>query len=181
MPTAFHVDRHGRLAPGLELGLASPAPIRPDGTLDLAAMAHLDQAFPGGLTRFGREYLIERLFLTGTDDTGQETDLIFELVRRLDFPDRPSRYTSIFASATVPEATGFREGHCGGQGTIWEVESGDEWFRADHELLDLSETPLDVWMRARRYWRGEASDAPRWELLLRPPVRAIRPVVPPAV
>jgi hypothetical protein len=133
-------------------------------------MKHLDAAFPAGLTSHGREYLIGRNFLTGTDDTGQETDLIFELVRRIGYPGHPSRYTSVFASRTLNEAKRFQTDYCHGAGAIWEVESQHEPFRGDHELLTLAGTPVDVWLRAERYWRSESTETPAWELLLTAPV-----------
>jgi hypothetical protein len=173
MPRAFHVDRSGQLQPGLALGLTKPAPVDGQGQLDLQTMRHIDAAFPNGLSRFGFDYLIGRLFLTGTEETSQETDLIFELVRRFSFPDRPSRYASIFGSSTLEEALRFRADFGEGVGTIWEIEADSDPFRADHEHLELSGTPVDVWMRAESYWRGDGTSTPAWELLFNPPVTVV--------
>jgi hypothetical protein len=103
-----------------------------------------------------------------------EIDLLFEFIRRVEFPTCPSRYQSIFACESLEDAQAFRDEHRAGA-AIWEVE-GKVAFRADHQLLDLSGTAMDVVERARRYWRGEPGGSPEWELLLKPPVTVVRRV-----
>jgi hypothetical protein len=173
---AFHFDRIGAANVGEEMSLVKATPIdTTNGQIDLAMMQHIDDRFPNGLSHFGTDYLIKRLFLPGTEDTDQEIELIFELVRRAEHPDRPSRYTSIFAAESLEAALGWRTEVDASDAPIYEVEAPAA-FRGDAEHLTLAGTVADVWMRAGAFWRGDATPAPRWELLLEPPVRVVAAV-----
>lgn len=43
-------------------------------------------------------------------------------------------------------------------------------FKGDMNLLRLGGTILGAWLHAQKYWKGHSSTAPRWEVLLIPPV-----------
>jgi hypothetical protein len=142
--------------------------------LDLSVCVEAAQLFPGGVTRFGLEYLAGGPLLPEKGISDAEIDLLFEFIRRAEFCERPSRYQSIFACESIEDARSFRDASRV-KAAIWEVE-GEVAFRADHNLLHLSGTALEVVARARRYWRGEQGVSPLWELLLRPPVTIIQQV-----
>lgn len=132
-----------------------------------------DSLFPDGLSRHGKQYLLDELIViksqSGTPlsvcPVMPVIELVSELVRRANFPGRPSRFTSIFAWETKEEALAFRESHRGGQGTICRVSAGS-YFRGDMNLLFLGGTILGSWLYATRYWSGETSPTPRMECLL---------------
>lgn len=175
MIRAFHFDRIGSADVGEDMNLVKAAPIGTNGQVDVEMMQHIDSRFPTGLSHFGTDHLIQRLFLPGTEDTDQEIELIFELVRRAEHPDRPSRYTSVFAAETLEEAIAWRIEVDAPDAPIYEVEATAA-FRGDAEQLTLSGTVAEVWMRAGAFWRGKGTATPRWELLLEAPVRILAAV-----
>jgi hypothetical protein len=184
--TYFHVDRSGALSKGQELTLHDPSTLPPlpwDNLRD-PLMKLLAELFPDGLTYQGLGYLYYQHLLFPHPGQGVSPgpeaeamrsriiELLFELVRRTEFPERPSRLESVFGWETEEDARQFVASRPDtGQAVIWEVE-GESVFRADMELLRLF-TPLVSWWLARRYWSGEANldMPPRWEHLLKPPVR----------
>jgi hypothetical protein len=187
LATYFHVDRSGVLTEGQELTLHDPRalPPLPWENLREPLMELLAELFPDGLTYQGLSYLYYQnslLFpypgqgvVPGPEGEGMRSriiELLFELVRRAEFSARPSRLESVFGWEKEEDARQFITSRPDtAQAVIWEVE-GDSLFRADMELLRLF-TPLVSWWLARRYWSGEANHdmPPRWEHLLKPPVR----------
>ena len=93
--TAFHLDRAASLATGSVMTLEAP-PGLPFGGPDLA------QDWPA-MSKHGIQYAGWAAF-----DGSVVSEWFFELVRRSEFPDRPSRFTSVFAFETLAEARAFR-------------------------------------------------------------------------
>jgi hypothetical protein len=126
--------------------------------------------FPDGVTGHGLRYLHGA---AAAPDVG--TELLFEQVRRSEFDELPSRFTSIFAFESLRDARSFRARYPGQlpQGAtaqIWEVE-GDARLRANMALLDQHSTGLVAMVNARAYWAGEPGFGTElWEVLLDPPV-----------
>lgn len=172
---AHHVDRDGQLRAGDTLDRRQ---VIPAGPLDVTQLMRLDRDFPNGLSPFGVAQLFERAFLHADGGTDQEIELIYELVRRLEFPAVASRLTAVFAIETVDDARvllgRWRDEWPNAQIVELDVEA-DRASRHDAELLTLDGTAWNVLERARAYWRGDATASPDWELLLEPPaiVRAI--------
>jgi hypothetical protein len=165
--TAFHVDRFGRLTVGAQLERQK---VWPANLKRADQLARLDAQFPTGLSRFGITQLFERAFIHPDRNTDQEIELTWELVRRLEFPNEPSRLAAIYASATLDEAGRLRDEWLPDFPAAKIVELDAEHIgRYDSELLDLSGNGWDVLERSRAYWRGDASPSPKWELLLEPP------------
>ena len=106
-------------------------------------------------------------------------EMIVELVRRLEFPDKPSRYTSVFAYATVDAAIDFRDNRAPADTPVWRVRADGPTHLADARHVNLEPMPLAIIDRALRYWRGEFEPNPDpWqrECLLTPPVEVIEQV-----
>lgn len=141
-------------------------------------LEHLVQElFPEGLTKHGKRYLLDECLVISTPQGPAPQvphipmiELICELVRRLSFPNLPSRLQAVFAWASHDEALAFQREF--GGGTIYEVEA-DQYFRGDMKLLYLGGSGIGAWQFAMKYWRCQASPAPRWEYLLVPPVRVV--------
>ena len=90
----YHADTHNLLHEGQCLKL------RP-------ARTPIYNLYPGGVSAFG-----ERAFLRpcNTDQqTMQLIDTVFDYVRVLRFPDKPSRFTSVFASLSLEDSRTWRE------------------------------------------------------------------------
>lgn len=158
-----------------------------------------------GCSRFGQEYMQPVLLpygqpATKDDESTFDSVLIehfFELIRRCEFPHRPSRFQCVFGSepnsdsallwVNRPDFSGY---------PIWVVESKAA-FKADAKLLrftivsndQMFFNPEALYVYARYYWQGKSItqllDAfgetydptlftPEWELLLVPPVRVLQ-------
>ena len=63
------------------------------------------QFFPDGFSPHGLSMLYERKF-TDSDFKEPVTELVFELVRKLYFPDAVSRLSCLYASETLEQAEG---------------------------------------------------------------------------
>lgn len=182
MSSFYTVDRYGRLDPGTEVGCdldfrgARFFPIQDHFTRqELEALTQ--QLFPRGLTSHGKKYLLNECLVISTPQGPAPCvphipmiELVFELVRRLHFPEKPSRMMALFAWATHQEAAEFEMEH--GGGSIYEVEA-EKYFRGDMKLLFLGGSGIGAVLFAMKYWRGESSPVPRWEYLLVPPVRVV--------
>lgn len=167
MPRFFHLHAGQGLAVGSELSLRTYSALTPE------LQQHLSELFPDGLSEHGGTYLglnparIEDVKANGWRES------IFEFVRRSIAPDRPSRFTAVFACASVEEARIFRRSRRNGTGTIYELEAAES-FRTNMGLLDESTSFLAVSEAAHAYWRGEQGLwPPLWEELIVPPARVI--------
>jgi len=166
--------------------------------------AHIDALFPSGVSELGNRYFLcsqmsadfvnEAIKFLDTceslDQAKREIEsalsnsriatieILFEYVRRSCFPDKPSRFTSVFAWETLDQARAFRKRY--GEGPIWEVECDERPFRADMNLVTLGKSVLTLSYSAHRYWSGlpgiNADVPPWWEVLLTPPVRVLQQV-----
>lgn len=183
MPRYYTVDRSAGLQPGTQV-LADADfkgcrffPVQDHFTREDLERLVLE-LFPGGLTRHGKRYLLDECLVIATPQGPAPQvphipmiELACELVRRISFPELPSRLQALFAWQSRDEALAFQRES--GSGTIYEVEA-DKFFRGDMKLLYLGGSGIGAWHFAMKYWTAEASPTPRWEYLLVPPIRVIR-------
>jgi hypothetical protein len=199
----YLVDRARSLHPGLVIN-RSPVPTlaTPDET-DLARCV-----FPDGITRWGEDkavltqpslaVTIEALAAWGyathtpagfvvsadgaqvlRDGKNRLLEMIVELVRRLEFADKPSRYTSVYACLSAEAAVGFRNNYAQRSDPVWRVRAHGSVHEADARYVDLAAMPIAILDRALKYWHSEAAPNPElWhrECLLAPPVEVIEQV-----
>lgn len=188
----YHADTLGHVCEGQILNLyPAKTPI-----------CHL---YPAGVSSYG-----ERAFLKPDNSeqaSMQAIDVMFDYVRRLLFPEKPSRFTSVFASSSLEESRSwlerisqdFDKGTSGSSGPssyrIFAVEPSKSYI-ADARFLDCgNELPgtqpalSDVLPFALAYWQsvqeirnGQMPSAGRTyaapELLLICPVRILHQVWP---
>jgi hypothetical protein len=180
MALFYHLDRKGTLSPGSVVTLKPPnySSLNTVGiTIDPTFLASL---YPNGLSQHGQYYLI---------DVGQHTrqqmpqsgeplaklssvlETYWELVRRAEFPDEPSRFESFFAFKTPNEARAFG----GGTGPVYEVDA-NVWEEFDFNLLKQPTSLALQWIQIRQYWNHGASPNPLWECLVKPPAKILRVV-----
>jgi hypothetical protein len=165
MPSYYHLDRRNGFVNGAEARLVCHQDIQPT-----PLQEHLDALFPNGVTEHGRQYLVQAQVIAAQEPA---LELLFEYVRRASFPDRPSRFQSLFGFGSLGDALRFRNDMNAERARIWRVEVSDA-FRADMNYLKLvGASALTVSYFAHRYWSGsssspESSPEPRWEYLLRP-------------
>ena len=163
----YHLDRQNDLEPGQTLELESPN-VRED--------SPFGELFPDGLTKHGQHYCAQDLY--AEDNHGLwdvSCELLFELVRAAQFPERPSRFQSLFGFEALRDVERFAETHVDPPYTIWRV-SADRSFRADMKLVDVEDIVHGV-RQADYYWRGRTYvNRPLWEVLLVPPVEVVERV-----
>lgn len=140
----------------------------------------IDSLYPNGLSSHGRQYLYDK-YEWLYDQQGKSyvsylhiIEVTFELVRLLKFPDKPSRFTSLFGCETLEDARRFKTERCNNSGEIYKV-STDKFFKADMHLLYTATIPGNI-IIAEKYWKGEASSNPFWEILMQAPVAIIEKV-----
>lgn len=179
MPDYFHVCRVQVPAPGV---IPSPTP---GSTLDRVAATpplapgsddEIRRLFPAGMTSHGQQYVAG--WPAPEAQPSWAVEAFFEAVRRAEYPDRPSRFESIFAFETVADARAFVGGfRLGTPCAIYRVK-GDAGHRANMSLLRLLGLPIAyAFALAGHYWRGERGPAPElWEVLLAPPVEVLEVV-----
>lgn len=93
-------------------------------------------------------------------------ELIYEEVRREEDDQLPSRKTCLWASDDLAEAQNWHQ-FLGGSGQLLRLGVVGERHIADSNLLVADSEPLSTtYQKARSYWRGEGSPAPRWETLV---------------
>lgn len=179
----YHVSRSGELPARLELDTRHLDIVLGE---DAHRASHeilsvLKHYFPTGYSRHGFGYLTEPV-KPYSNEMGYglirheyATELVFELVRRLQYPSLPSRFTSLFASETIEDALEFRTSFIQTVCPIYKVESND-YFKADMKLLTFGQSSAHLLSFANRYWKGEGSDNPAWEHLLAHPVTVLERV-----
>ena len=148
----------------------------PDGRTDpFQAFDFVKKQFPAGFTSHGKRHFLDWKLLAPSG-TAHATvynepiiELVFELVRRVSFPACPSRYQSFFAWERIEDALEFRRTTGHNSAPVFRVEATSA-FRADMRLLTNGGNALSLWLLAERYWTGEPSISPVWEVLLTPPV-----------
>ncbi|WP_334473582.1 DUF2441 domain-containing protein [Arsenophonus sp. PmNCSU2021_1] len=125
----------------------------------------LNQMYPEGLSKHGYNYLYNPNIMMGNLTHASKAlmiGLVFELVRRSHFPEKPSRYQSLFACQQVSEAKQFRELLADEKendqirkASIYEVITQRTVHRGDMELVKSDCPVLDLYRRAHLYWSGE--------------------------
>lgn len=169
MPRYFTVDRRMSLKKSQPIDLIKYDDVKPQ-----ELQEHVDQLFPQGVTSHGELYLLRGT--TMAKGVSPIIELMFEYVRRSQFPSCPSRFQSLFAFGTLKDAERFKKEYGSPNSLIWEVEA-DKAFKADMKLLTLAGSLLVLSYNAHRYWNGVPSgDKPCWEFLLVPPVKVIRQI-----
>lgn len=178
---AYHIDRSNSLKEGMLINPLHPR-INPEFLTDV-----INRKFPEGLSLHGNHYFARQAnsFITSDGKLINDNipsvnayliDNIFEYERVINFPQRPSRFQSIFCSETIEEAKSWVDFfRLGSEAKIWEVETEhDEYARLDAKWLKgdinvLSFITLSHY--AQRYWSGEPHPGEsQFELLIKLPV-----------
>lgn len=102
-------------------------------------------------------------------------ELVFELVRKASFPSMPSRFQSVFAFETLSEAQNFKANNSKYPSLIYLVE-GQRSVKLDMSLLKIGFNAAVGILLAEKYWSGQQSEIPEWEVLIQPPIKIIRQI-----
>lgn len=165
--TSYHLDRRNDLDAGEVIELE--AVDAPEGT-------PVEELYPGGLSNHGSHYFGQDLYEADAEALWDVTaELVFELVRVARFPERPSRFQSVFGFEARRDLDRFVDSYVDPPYTVWRV-TADRTFTSDMKLVDVSDFAHGIG-RAESYWRGRTDiDKPLWETLLVPPVEVVEQV-----
>jgi hypothetical protein len=178
MVRGYAVDRQSALKQGQVIDRYKPKITGPQGLL-----GHIWQQFPQGFTRHGEFYYVSDLRQHAEYPTNLDrevpAELVYELIRQAHFPERPSRYESVFAFRDVTDAKAFRKTAPDPSAPIWELEAADG-FVADMNVVGGDVPACVMSWNAHRYWSGlpldNSSVQPKWEILMVPPVTVMKQV-----
>lgn len=155
---------------------------------DPTRIALTKKYFPDGLSPHGLSMLLR---YQSSNPNIQEpiTEIIFELIRQLHFPNAPSRLNSLYASETLEQALQWKNLWCKyfdnkeGQiaKSLWEIGYETDAQLYDAKWLDYLPCKnskefsyLIKLENAQHYWQHDFSPAPLPELLIPYPVKVIR-------
>lgn len=176
---AYHIDRDNLLMPGQIINLNK----------NIANPSFLEaQMFPDGVSYHGMHYLDESLENVGCNKPSYYAlEYELELVRKIYFPHLPSRYQSFFALKSL-EDTKQWDNVFDVPSTIWSIEFDESQCAAcDSNLLYPSFARRDnqdifflkdSFRYYYDYWDGCQTQNPRIELLITPPVKILKRVLP---
>jgi len=202
MATFYHVDRSGNLEVGVVMDLHSPGKFF-DNTIARSPEYNqevLDRLYPDGLSSHGAKFAHSGLISDDPDilNDGWEAmsgvlkkrdleedveftdytspyvvnyEFLFELYRMLDFEDQYSRFQSYFGFEDLRAAREFSLVYRGLDSQIVKVEC-ESFERRDMELVKLKHFG-HIFDHGRRYWSGEGSNNPDWEIVMEPPVEVV--------
>lgn len=134
------------------------------------------KSYPNGISQHGVNYLHHPC--TKDAEMGLHfshyIENTFELIRRLNFPDRTSRFLCSFGCLTVEDALKLRIENFQNFGIIYKV-SCESFFVADMNLLKTGSI-IGMEIMANKYWKGNASANPFWEVLMDTPVTIVEQI-----
>lgn len=199
----YHLDRTGTFPVGKPLLLHSLSELP-----DEARNTVFVQEFISGISSHGKQYLdntvpgIPRISVTNSnikfiDETSflnrksflgsQIIEFIFELVRRIHFPQMSSRFVSLFCVDNLSEFEKWPELNSNSNKRIFEIDAPDTLQRFDSNFLRgglafsassnyayLGMLPAQDFDLAYKYWSGSSTPSPRWEYIVPLPIEANR-------
>lgn len=176
----YTVDRAGTLQKELEnygnLILLNP---RINSEEVREKIENIQKLFPNGLSRHGVSYLnsvhpnaLNENNKNPSASTNALIEMVFEFIRRIYFPQLPSRFESVFGFETKEDCQNFIRDY--GQGyenaKIFKFISETKGFKADMAWLKSGNSYADTINYAFQYWNGKSTENPQWEILIKLPV-----------
>lgn len=196
--TFFHIDRTNSLEPGdvleldwsFRLGASECPEVSPENEQILRDM------YPEGLSRHGFRYasamvvednnvsvpgkskpLVTAIPISNTnpeyifsDPHSARYEWFFELIRQAEFESCQSRFQSVFGwrdKSDIETQTAVQ-----GRDTQLVKLSCENYEKKDEEFLKFNSFSSAM-KNARKYWSGDGSPDPTWEILMEPPVQVV--------
>lgn len=173
MAKFYHIDRLNRLNVGDEIKLAKYNDISgPDKNTTLILQGQVNFMFPDGVSSHGEQYYISGSLF---NDTSYDIELIFELYRRIYYPDKISRFQAFFCveKENILKMLNRLRANIN-EVTIYEIEC-EEYEKFDMNLLNKGSNLVNT-VYAQLYWSGDNIGNPLYEVLAKPPIKIIRTV-----
>ncbi|HGJ5898741.1 MAG TPA: hypothetical protein ACHBY6_07800 [Arsenophonus apicola] len=169
--TFFTLDRANSLSSELTIILTSIIPNTPE-------LTYLSDLYELGISRHGCNYLLDPKLNLWQSDRNMSAiiEIMLEERRKSKYPEKPSRFQSVFACETKEDALWL----CGKfqyptNSPIYKIDT-DSFHRGDMNLLSLNCTPLELSHRLDLYWQEETEMLydgyfPFWEITIPLPVQ----------
>lgn len=170
----FHIDRKKSLASGQQISLHKP------NSPNQRFQTYMNTNFPDGISYAGDVFLADVSFHDIQSLNHRVKEIEFESIRRLYFPEKPSRFQCFFALESLDDvqiwARAFNINRVKNPYAVWKISVDNEsaitkldasWRDRDYKSNKVS--IYSAWenhMDGHAYWRGEDSDDPRKELLI---------------
>ncbi|EBH5932283.1 hypothetical protein CQX38_03310 [Salmonella enterica] len=141
--------------------------------------------FHAGISQHGINYFIDDNFHVHNNGNQSASciEYALELLRQQRYPEKPSRYLSVFGCETLDGAKHFRGKYHPQKLSlpIYEITSNKEVHRGDMNLLDARCPAYEFERRLNAYWAGESyniyeSYEPFWEIIIPLPANIGAPV-----
>lgn len=182
MPKLYTVDRHGTLH--IDYVMES---IKDFNNLQICKIAglcdanesinRLETMFPDGISNHGKQYLIDSWLILEQNGVRINyapveplMEVVLELVRRSEFPNLPSRMSSMFCWESLDCANNFISNNNLTNVNVYEVEAED-YFVGDMSIIFLGGQLIHSLELARKYWAGEKGPNPILEAIVPLPVK----------
>ncbi|NLY20704.1 MAG: hypothetical protein GXZ08_05435 [Tissierellia bacterium] len=174
----YHVDRANTLKLDDTISLTDYETILSIVKQDAMAPA-LKMLYPDGLSNHGMQYA-----LCGKMDFNSHLiEQIFELLRLKYFPNKVSRFQSIFAFSNYEDARVFCDSELkkadescttpDSKFSIYKIEWSHDNFQ-EHDMKLLSGTTvINSYQNALSYWEGTISQNSVIEILVKPPIKIV--------
>jgi hypothetical protein len=135
--------------------------------------------FPSGISKHGELYLHNPFKSVPPDYSTTRNEYIiettFEIIRQLKFPERKSRFISSYGCLNLDDARKIRDNVFQNKGSIYLV-SCEKFFMADMNYLKQAASIIGIQIVAEKYWSGQNTPEPFWEILMEPPVKIIEKI-----
>lgn len=164
----YTLDRLRCLSEGQRIEFSEPfCPIVP-------LQEHVASRFSSGVSAHANNYFFNyHINLMLSEERLSATiEMLLEERRRSSFPDKPSRFQSLFACESIKEAAWFRGSSKSPIDTpIFEIHTDSTWHKGDMNLLNINCSPVELSHRLDLYWQGETYNQqenyfPFWEILI---------------
>jgi hypothetical protein len=173
---AYHIDREKRLKKEqvIQLNQISSG--------DARFIQYINDLFPQGISVAGNIYSSDIEFSKESDCYQRVKEIEFEYIRRLYFPQKPSRFQCFFALEYQDIYAWIQTFHLDKERNsfiIWELNVDNDEYVSKHDVSwrdrryhkndDLNKHFLSAWeyyMDGIEYWQGKTSPDPLPELLI---------------
>lgn len=168
MSLYYSLDRRGLYRTGGDFNLVSlESPSQP-------MTPQASEQFASGISMHGFTYFIGPgiHFSNPTNNASAAIEYALELIRQLRYPEKPSRFLSMFGCETLDEVKHFRGFYRSPLNTpIYEVHSDNNCHKGDMNLLNPGCPLQEFDRRMNAYWQGESYSlhqdyVPFWEIVI---------------
>lgn len=169
---AYHIDRLDLLSPGMNIDLQKQI----NGLNDKYLQAKINQIYPEGLSQYGN--LMYTAF--NGDSSVRAMENIIELERRLNYPDKLSRFQSIFALKHLSDVDSWLKEMNTQKNNlkIFEIDFDHSNFLELDSRLLISDIdyycPINFHTNLQLYWSEHVTNNPLLELIIKPPIKVTK-------